>query len=247
MAKKTIKIMTNNNRFSYQFKYKNILISTLIVLGFNFGFTPVSIAQRTAYVTDVLYVPIRSGSSNQHRIVNKGLKSGTELKVIEENTEKTWTKIRTTGGTEGWIPNQYLSSKKTANLELESVQKKLTTTIESLKNTSEQKQIFTNKLNHETQALQQCIQDKTQMSLELQKIKSISSGAIEMDQRYQELLEQHQIIQTKYDSVVAENTGLRADKRLSFLLYGAGLVILGMIITMLVPLLKPKRRFSEWQ
>ena len=204
-------------------------------------------AEETAYVTDVLYVPIRSGATNQHRIINKGLKSGSVLKVIETNSENTWSKIRTANGSVGWIQNQYLIKNQTAGLKLSSVEKKLSANTESLATAQENINILTNKLNHETQAHQQCLEDKTSISLELQKIQSISSGAIEMDKRYQELLEQHQIIQTKYDTVLAENSGLRTDQRLSFLLYGAGLIMLGMLLMILLPMLKPKRRFSEWR
>ena len=221
-------------------------ISFFVVASFFVLLTPLSFAQKTGYVTDVLYVPIRSGASNQHRIINKGLKSGTSFTILDENPEKTWTKISLSNGTQGWIPNQYLSRKRTAGINLELTQSQLEKANTSLTQTKEENQALTNKFNHEVQALQQCSNDKSQMSLELQKIKSISSGAIEMDRRYQELLEQHQITQTKYDSVLAENSSLRSDQRLSFLLYGAGLIILGMLLTILVPMLKPKRRFSEW-
>lgn len=204
-------------------------------------------SEETAYVTDVLYVPIRSGATNQHRIVNKGLKSGSKLAVLEANSDNTWSKIRTQKGLVGWIQNQYLVKNQTANLRLANAEKKLTSNTSSLAKAKENVNVLTNKLNHEVAAHKKCLEDKTTMSLELQKIKSISSGAIEMDQRYQELLEQHQIIQTKYDTVLAENSGLRSDQRLSFLLYGAGLVIFGMILMILLPMLKPKRRFSEWR
>lgn len=204
-------------------------------------------AEETAYVTDILYVPIRSGATNQHRIVNKGLKSGSMLKVIETNSDNTWSKIRTSNGTIGWIQNQYLVKNQTAGLKLGSAEKKLSVNTKSLSAAKENINILTNKLNKETQSHEQCLVDKTSISLDLQKIQSISSGAIEMDKRYQELLEQHQIIQTKYDTVLAENSGLRTDQRLSFLLYGAGLIMFGMLLMILLPMLKPKRRFSEWR
>lgn len=202
---------------------------------------------KIAYIKDVLYVPVRSGDSNQYRILHKGLKSGTKLNIIEENDDKTWVKITTENGIEGWLPSQFISTNKTANLLVDSYKndaQKARTELNELKTR------YTNtdkKLKKESQTAEEYFNENTQLTLELQKIKSISSNAIEMDKNYQNLLEQHELLKTKYDTLFAENENLKADQRLSFLLYGAGLIILGMLLMIILPMLKPKQRFSEWK
>ena len=208
---------------------------------------PVFSQTKTAYIKDVLYVPVRSGDSNQYRILHKGLKSGTKLNIIEENEDKTWVKITTESGIEGWLPSQFISTNKTANLlvdsyknDAEKARKELNALKTSYADTDE-------KLKKESRTAEEYFNENTKLTLELQKIKSISSNAIEMDKNYQNLLEQHELLKTKYDTLFAENENLKADQRLSFLLYGAGLLVLGMLLMIILPMLKPKQRFSEWK
>lgn len=208
---------------------------------------PVFSQTKTAYIKDILYVPIRSGDSNQYRILHKGLKSGTKLNIIEENDDKTWVKVTTENGIEGWLPSQFISTSKTANLlvesyksEAEKARKELNELKTNYENTGAQ-------LKKESLTAEEYFHENTKLTLELQKIKSISSNAIAMDKNYQNLLEQHELLKTKYDTLFAENENLKADQRLSFLLYGAGLIILGMLLMIILPMLKPKQRFSEWK
>jgi SH3 domain protein len=202
---------------------------------------------KTAYIKDTLYVPIRSGDSNQYRILHKGLKSGTKLNIIEENDDKTWVKVTTENGIEGWLPSQFISNTKTANLLVDSYKNDAE---KARKELNELKTSYANtdaELKKESSTAEEYFNENTKLTLELQKIKSISSNAIAMDQNYQNLLEQHELLKTKYDTLFAENENLKADQRLSFLLYGAGLIILGMLLMIILPMLKPKQRFSEWK
>ena len=228
---------------------KNIsLFLCLLSATLTLFFAQPSLAEsKIAYVKDILYVPVRSGDGNQYRIVHKGLKSGTQLNVISVNDDNTWSKITTNGDIEGWVPNQFISQNKTANLlvdEYRSAADKARKQLEELKITHTN---TVNELKKQELTSNTYFDEKTQLTLELQKIKSISTNAIEMDQNYQALLEKHELLKTKYDSLFAENENLKADQRLSFLLYGAGLLILGMLLMVILPMLKPKQRFSEWK
>ncbi|MBT8149487.1 MAG: hypothetical protein KJO24_06115, partial [Gammaproteobacteria bacterium] len=56
-------------------------------------------AQSQGYVADVFYVPLHSGKSTKHRIVHRGLKTGTPLTILEADDEAGFTRVRTNGGT----------------------------------------------------------------------------------------------------------------------------------------------------
>jgi SH3 domain protein len=62
----------------------------------------------TVYIQDLIYVPLRGGASDQHRILHKGLRSGTPLELITEDTDTGYSFVRLENGTEGWIRSQYL-------------------------------------------------------------------------------------------------------------------------------------------
>jgi len=66
-------------------------------------------AQELRYITDIHYVPMRSGAGNEYRIITTRLKSGNKLVLLEGKNGDDWLKVRTEGGTEGWIRSQYIS------------------------------------------------------------------------------------------------------------------------------------------
>ncbi len=202
--------------------------------------------EETVYVSDVLYVPLRSGQGNQFRIINKGLKSGTPLIRIEVNEDNTWSKVKTQAGIEGWVPNQYLSEDKTAQIKLNQALARLAIVENEL---ADLKQTHQELLadNQKTRAnANESSQTNSSLKKELERIKQVSANAIDLDQRHRELLEKHEVTQTQLNSLEAENDNLKSDKTLSFMFYGAGLLILGMVLSVLLPALKPKKRYSDW-
>ena len=78
----------------------------------------------TQWVDDEVFLPVRNGQGNQYKILHRGLRSGTALEIIEKPNNE-WHKIRTPGGTEGWVAVQYLSKTPTANIQLAEAKKEL--------------------------------------------------------------------------------------------------------------------------
>lgn len=205
-----------------------------------------AVAQETRYVSDIIYVPLRSGAGNQYRIIDAAIKSGTALTLLESPADSEWSRVRTPNDLEGWIPNQYIMNEVPARIQLTRVQSQLARVTEennALKQANSQ-------LENENQALtsqaSEASTSRSTMESELQKIKTLSAGAIDLDRRYQTLLEKHQLIQTELDSMRAENERLVNDQRMDFLFYGAGILVFGMIFATILPALRAKKRYSEW-
>lgn len=200
----------------------------------------------TVYIKDELYVPLRSGPSSQHRILHKGIRSHTSLKVLGRSDEKDWVNVTTPSGLEGWIPSQYIVTEPTALLKLTTLEqqhKELTTKYADL---SKRLGVASNSLSKTQKELKKTQTAQQKATMELHRIKSISSGAIELDEKYQQLLEEHELLQTTNDTLNAENESLKSDRRFSYMFYGAMLMMLGMLMTVILPHLKVKKRHSEW-
>ena len=60
------------------------------------------------YIRDTLYVPLREGESSEHRIIHRGIKSGTALERLKINEQTGYTRVQTGKGLEGWLLTQYL-------------------------------------------------------------------------------------------------------------------------------------------
>ncbi len=200
-------------------------------------------AAETAYVSDVLHVPVRSGAGTQFRIVHAGLPSGTRVQVVEVDGD--WSLITTDTGVEGWTRNQYLVSQPTARIQLAQLEQRharvqqqndsLSTQVKELQQENAQ-------LQAQLRQLQQKAGEATE---ELSEIKALSADAISLNRRHQELLEQHQILQTDVDMLRAKNDRLESDQTINQWIYGAALVLLGVILSIIIPALKPKKR-SDW-
>ncbi len=198
------------------------------------------------YITDITYVPIRSGPGNEFRILHSGLKSGTKMTLLEAPEDSDWTKVVTEGGIEGWVRSQYLISTPTARLVLIETQSKLQQTEKKLS----QLQTELNELQSEHRTLSNLsvkqVKERDQYAEELHKLKTLAADSINLNQRYQELLAKHEMMNTEFDAVQAENDRLKSDKTISQWLFGAGLLITGMILMIILPALRPKKRNSDW-
>ena len=82
-------------------------------------------AKTVRYVSDSLEVPLRAGASLRHKIVRM-LSSGTQVEVLETDTDKGFALVRTADGTvQGWVPNQYLMEAPSARATLATMQAEL--------------------------------------------------------------------------------------------------------------------------
>ena len=77
---------------------------SILVVGLLVGsvFSQLSFAE-TVYIRDTIYVPLRGGQSSEHRILHKGIASGTALELLEVNDDTGFSQVRTASGMQGWI------------------------------------------------------------------------------------------------------------------------------------------------
>lgn len=213
-------------------------ISTLFLLSTN------SIAQQTQWVTDDLSITMRSGKSNQHKIV-KFLTSGTKATVLKVDQETGYSLVRV-GSKEGWVVSQYLNREKPPREQLADakatiakltdnttpVQKKLadleTTTV------AQREEIRLIKTSNQT------------LSSELARIKEVAGGALNLNEQNHNLIEKNQLLQNDADLLRAENERLADNTRLEWFLNGVFAVGFGVFLAIFIPRLTPKKRHSEW-
>ncbi|MBT5105216.1 MAG: TIGR04211 family SH3 domain-containing protein, partial [Porticoccaceae bacterium] len=82
---------------------------------------------------------------------------------------------------------------------------------------------------------------------ELAEIREISSDAIALSEQNQQLVKNNHMLQRENDSLKANVDDLQKDQRNESFLYGGLTVFLGAILVILIPKLRGRKRFSEWQ
>ena len=215
----------------------------LVVIALLLAF-PVA-AQQTMYVDDELIIQLRTGQGNQYRIL-KGLKSGTPLKVLEHNEETGFTKVETRDGVQGWVTSHYLSPEPIAKDLLQKARAELQQARESLTETRSELQDIRTERDRLDATNEELSNQVASLSEELKKVKSISSNALTLDQRNRELQQTIQELRNEVELLTAENQRLEDKKRSNFLLMGGGLVLLGVLIAVIVPWLKPSKKHDTW-
>lgn len=86
----------------------------LIIFPF-FICTPLTAHAEKGYASDQVEVLVRTGPSHKHAIV-KVLKSGAELEILERDRSSGHTRVRTSGGVEGWVLTRHLMTDPAARV-----------------------------------------------------------------------------------------------------------------------------------
>ncbi len=194
------------------------------------------------WVRDWLHVPLRSGASPKHRIVHKGLRSGSEVIVLRRDEDSGYALVRTEGGTEGYIPIQYLVDEPIAELKLEQAQ----ALIRKMQANKNPMQSQLTALEEDNTALRKqnevLTAAKNAASEELERIKKLSANTVAIDHRNQQLLEQNRTLKNQIDELNAENGRLKDASGHEWFKLGAGAIILGLIMGILLPHFRPRRK-----
>tara|TARA_B100000745_G_scaffold179534_1_gene117608 strand:- start:251 stop:853 length:603 start_codon:yes stop_codon:yes gene_type:complete len=72
-------------------------------------------AAQEVYVSDELSIFVRSGPTREYRIIN-ALKSGTKLKLIDQNKETGYSKVATDTGKTGWVLTKEIQAEPVARM-----------------------------------------------------------------------------------------------------------------------------------
>lgn len=200
----------------------------------------------TIYVSDVFYVPLYSGTSTKHRIVHRGIKSGTALAVLDRDESAGFTKVQTSSGKEGWIQNQYVSEKPVARIQLQNERRQRSSLQEKLNNTNNLNQtISQNKTDLERQ-VSSLTKKNQSLSSELANLKKISSNAVNLDINNRELLQKNELLKVEIAELQTENARLSDKSNRDWFIRGALAVAIGALLAIIIPKFKPKSRNSEW-
>ena len=211
-----------------------------------FVFSSIAAAQaRTVWVDDKIYLPVRSGAGSQFRIIENAVPSGTAMELLESDQDG-YSKVRTAKGTVGWVSSQYLSTTPIAATQLKQARQELETAQAEVR----QMQDLLANVTGERDSLQDSessLADRSsELMTELTRIKDIAANSINLERRNGELLQENQKIRNELEVLTAENERMEAGKESDFMLLGAGLVLGGVLLALLIPMLKPTRKNDNW-
>ncbi len=182
------------------------------------------------YISDVLSVPMRSGPSPGHRIVHRGLPSGTHLTILAIDEEATFTQVRTLKGLEGWVRTQYLIDQPISRVKLNATEKRLQKLQTKMTAESEARASIQAKYNETEANNQKLTSQVATLTKELAELKRIAADPINEHARNVELNQQNTRLVEEVDELASKARRLEENVQLQWLLYGGALVLIVLII-----------------
>ena len=202
-------------------------------------------AQDVRYISDKQYVPLRSGAGNEYRITHRGLPSGTRLTVSGESDNGEWSQVTTDSGLSGWMRSQYLMKGVPAQVRLDAALAQAGQAGEQSSALQEELQVVQAERDALLEQLGTTETELAGVAEELAQLKQISGNAVKLDEDNRHLVVRQEELRSEVEMLKAENLRLVDKIESEDFLNGALAVLLGVIITLVVPRLWPKRRKSS--
>lgn len=201
------------------------------------------VAEETKYVTDSFSITMRTGKGTSHKII-KSIKTGTKLQVMEEDPEG-YSRVILENGMEGWVLTRYLINEPIARTQLAKANQDIA---RLKKQTSDLKQELREVTkNHSSLSKSSTGLEKQNDKLkkELDHITRISANQLAINNENKELKQKLLSIKREMQTVQQENITLKDRSGREWFVRGAGVVIVGIILGLVLPRIRFQRK-QRW-
>ncbi|MDX9874788.1 MAG: TIGR04211 family SH3 domain-containing protein [Spongiibacteraceae bacterium] len=206
-------------------------------------------AQAAHYIRDVVYVPLRSGPTSQHRILDN-LKSGDRVQVVEGDFATAgpadYLRVTTAAGTSGWIEKQYLVSEPVARQRLDAVEAELALAERRNNELQQQLKALSSDQNAAASELERLRETENELREELETVRAASAEGLRLHAQHQQLSASNAELAEQNAVLRQENDALRGQLQSDEFMHGAYAVGIGAVLALIIPRLWPRRRRSEW-
>ncbi|MGB5541196.1 MAG: TIGR04211 family SH3 domain-containing protein [Gammaproteobacteria bacterium] len=217
-------------------KLRVILCISLLLAG--------SARAETSYVSDSLEITMRSGKGNSFSITRM-LSSGTPLEVLEVDKDAGYTRVRTKSGKEGWVLSRYLMKTAAARDRLASAEKNLAEMELEKRKLETAMAALSGEKNALAKELEGLSGQNRKVSQDLAEIKRTASSALAIDSENKELKSRVVSLERDMQTLQQENEGLRDRTARDWFMVGAGVVLLGIVVGLIIPRIRWRKK-SSW-
>ena len=184
----------------------------------------------TVYIRDVIYVPLRGGQSNEHRILHQGIRSGTALERLEVNKDTGFSLVRMPSGLEGWMQSQYLVTEPIARDRIEAMEVRVNELESNNSNLESQLDAELTTASAARGRIDDLEQEKQILNQELSRITTLAADVINIEARNAELEQEVVELNRQIDDLTAMNTELQDETNQSWYMVGAATIFAGMLL-----------------
>ena len=214
-------------------KTRNLLFAALLL--------PMTAFAEPAWVTDQFEITLRSGPSTSNAI-QLMVGSGTRLEVLERDPDTGYARVRTQGGTEGWVLTRYLMSEASAREQLQTLTSQLTNANSRGSSLDTQLKAIRSEYDTANRKIQTLERDKAAVEKELAEIKRTAADVLSINEQNKSLMDQLTAAQIRADTLEQENRALSSQTKRYWFMAGALVLLVGILLGIWLPRIRWQRR-----
>jgi SH3 domain protein len=205
----------------------------------------VGVHAQTRYVSDRTIVELRRGPSTEYLII-RNLEAGTPVQVLGQDAANGYSRVRVQDqGTEGFILTRFLMAEPVARDKLAVAERGLAAAKSRASELEQQVSGLTADLNAVKAEATEAHAKLDRVNQELADVRSAAASAIELRDQNGSLRQKLVQRDREVEELSAANSRLSSQDRQNWFIVGAGVFFGGMVIGLIAPSLRRKRR-SDW-
>jgi SH3 domain protein len=170
------------------------------------------------------------------------LSSGARVMVLEEDTQTGYSRVSLDDGSEVWILTRFLMGEPAARAQLAEVQENFIREREKARDLASQLETMGQTASEIEQNRSALATDKKLLQTELAQIKQAAANTLAIKERNQSLDKQLEAVSMDLDAAEQRNRALKERSERDWFIAGAGVLLGGIIIGLVIPKIRWKRR-----
>ena len=193
----------------------------------------------TAYITEKLEVPVRSGESREYRII-RYLQAGARVEMLQ-TYESGYTKIRDERGREGFVLGRYLVDRAPSFVIAGRLEAEVAKQRETIKRLEQDIEALTAQNKSSNESIRMTKDRLAEKEVELKEFLATAGDSITLKNRLVALETERQVLLTDNETLRAEKLAARDDSFKSWFALGAITLAVGWFVGLLMPRVRRSR------
>ena len=193
----------------------------------------------TAYITEKLEVPVRSGESREYRII-RYLQAGAQVERLQ-TYESGYTKIRDERGREGFVLGRYLVDRAPSFVIAGRLEAEVAKQRETIKRLEQDIEALTAQNKSSNESIRLAKDQLAEKEVELKEFLATAGDSISLRNRLVALETERQVLLADNETLRAEKLAARDDSFKSWFALGAFTLAVGWFVGLLMPRVRRSR------
>ena len=193
----------------------------------------------TAYITEKLEIPVRSGESREYRII-RYLQAGAQVEMLQ-TYESGYTKIRDERGREGFVLGRYLVDRAPSFVIAGRLEAEVAKQRETIKRLEQDIEALTAQNKSSNESIRLAKDQLAEKEVELKEFLATAGDSITLRNRLVALETERQVLLADNETLRAEKLAARDDSFKSWFALGAVTLAVGWFVGLLMPRVRRSR------